>query len=385
MSRDSSVNKPRYYSARILSVIEGFQRDNNSWLPSTDIHRYVPELTKPQLHNLVSSLVNTEGILARQQTVEGRAGFEYQLAPDFVTYKSPTPVPAQPVVPVTLLKEGESAERKYVKWKDKEKWDIAQAVAAFRKDSPVGVVEAVNAVQPMMIEAGVLPAKQRRMIHNISGLQWLFPLLERADKKLGKTAAVPQKAAETPAVTPPVQQAAPLPNGPKAAAVPLSTGMLIDMLLTRFQQSATKVLADAIDYGVTRAFKNIVESAQGQKLLAQVGTPRPTPQPVKHNPTPEQEERTRLTRVLVAGLRPPERAPILDEFKGALDLRIWCEGESTQSLREMSKVADKTVLIINRLSHPEKDIIGRRDVVYVEDNNGPRGVKEALTKIFADS
>ncbi len=356
-------------------VVAGFKRDGNQWRTSAGIADYITA-TNQTRYTLVSALKYYE-ILDRRDALPGETGeYRYRLSAKALA-ADPIPVPPK--------------SSKHVHWTVAERQLIKDEVTALRAKTPTPMVDAANIAVRKLIERGLLATDRKRTLRTMVEVQWLFTT------KVAKAPPTPTAAPvlASPAVPPsahapkhiPPDPTPPPPAKPTVSALSFPTSTLIEALLTRAQQGATKVLTDAIDYGLTRAFKNIVDSQQGQALLKGLRSAPVADAPAKHDPVHPSPERERLTRILVAGIRPGEVAELNSEFNKLFDLRYWFEGDSSHLLKDRCKNVDSAVVLVKRLGHSDADLVKNSGVPYkfAVGNNPALAAKETLTDMYVQS
>lgn len=358
---------PRPNAVLAAQVIKVFKENDNQWLTSNDISKHITA-TPAQRWNVISQMSSERFPLLekREPTAQEKQVKHYRWTGADLDKVIAAPNPSAP--------RAASTKRTYVRWDEREREMIREAVRLYRKSHPVTMRDAANAVQPMLIAEGRLAPEKRRRLATTAEVAWLFTE--------PKSAQITVKPPEPPTASVPPP---PIPTPPPPVAKPtepLSTSALVDLMLVKFQQGATKVLADAIDYGMTRAFRNIIDSAQGQKLMAALGEPAAPLPPQRHDPRPTQEARTKLTKLLIAGLRPTEMGEITKEFGDVFDLRFWQPGSSTRLLKSLSKTVDSTLLMVDRMGHSDTELVTDNHVPYKLAKGGPNQLKDLLTQLY---
>lgn len=368
-------------------VLNGFINDGNPWLSSGEIaERYIPDASKPTRYNLIHRLSAITSELERRHEPDGKQDYKYRLKREEIAKVetgAETPAPGR--------------RKRYISWTQEQRSMIVQKAYLLRYGAKASDVrDALDKAQKELIAEGKLPAdKYRAVVHDIASIRKMMEQLSR--EGYGKAAEsskleipvltpTPEVAKQPPTVQLPEKpveatQAQVAPKAPRA--VDISTGALLESLIHRVEHSATKVLANAVEYGITRAFRAIMETEKGGKIFdALVGRSPPIPVQ-RHNPVVRSNERTRLKKVLIAGITPSEVGE-LNEFKEVLDLRFWWKGQATHLLKTQAKSVDMTVLMVKRLGHSDSELVTHSEAPYVRCEGFINELKDKLTEIYAE-
>jgi len=103
----------------------------------------------------------------------------------------------------------------------------------------------------------------------------------------------------------------------------------------------------------------------------------------KHNPEGEVAEpkRVRVRKVLIVGLKPPQRPNLESAFNGRLLLKFWLD-ESTQLLQSKAASVDHVICTMGASSHKAMDSLAAAGVKHpVRVNGGGSSIEAALNEI----
>ena len=382
--------------ARTNEVIKRFREDGNAWRTSGQIQSYLGEGTSVSTRYLFVSACAAYGVFERMSSKIAGSDYVYRLSPQYADPSAVYVKPAKGAVlpaaeddlitlPNVKIKKARKPVKNYVNWDKHERKLIEDECRLIRATNPQPLTVAIMMAQRALVDRGLLPQSRTRRINQLKQIMWLHQALQTKGTPKPQQPAV--QATSKPAITTltngTTEEARANANATASVSAPLKTSVLIEILLTRTQQAATKILSDAIDYGLTRAFKNIVGSEQGKKLLAPAMRAIATSAP-KHNPEPPSPDRRKLPSILIAGIRPSEMHDLILEFRDVLDLRYWKEGEGTAQLTAMARAADTTLVLTMRVGHSDSDIVkaNSKNPVFL---SGPpsAGLHDKLLELYA--
>lgn len=233
--------------------------------------------------------------------------------------------PSQPV--------GELDRRTKIQWSAQEQWTLARQVHELRRGGYNDLLLAVEKAQRQ-----VLPNDRRRTITNRQMIgEWIYPILDILKHNDTLQAAVKTLENKPPPPPPPLNYAE------------LATNLMLGELLARGRGILRSMIVEAITSPEVKAMLN----------------PAPVVNVPKHNPTPTSQEREKLPRIMIYGLRKPiHRNEISRDFKNIFDIRWGDTGDPGVILKQKNASMDKVFVLTDYVPHSFTDTMKSEIVPY---------------------
>lgn len=236
-------------------------------------------------------------------------------------------------VQMEQLEREQPDRRTKIQWSAQEQWTLARQVHELRRGGYNDLLLAVEKAQRQ-----VLPNDRRRTITNRQMIgEWIYPMLDILKHNDTLQAAVKTLENRPPPPPPPLNYAE------------LATNLMLGELLARGRSMLKGMLIEALTSPEVKAMLN----------------PPPVVNVPKHNPTPTSQEREKLPRIMIYGLRKPiHRNEISRDFKNIFDIRWGDTGDPGVILKQKNASMDKVFVLTDYVPHSFTDTMKSEIVPY---------------------
>ena len=205
---------------------------------------------------------------------------------------------------------------------------------------------------------------------------------EIAPKRTEAPAASPDEFDDLDAIAqPPAPPAPAIPD--HLSLAPVSTGLLLDALLSRLGAQIGAAVSASVQAGVIAA----LTSDAVRDVLVGRNAPRAPLSAgyVKHDPTPPSGDREHKPKVLIVGLtKTLHEQEIKGAFEDRFDLRFYHPDENEFILRSKAKAADRTIVLTDFTPHANVRLLDKERVDYIRQLGSIGRLKQFMSSFKVD-